>query len=711
MSIDVSKLKNRWAGVWNPTVIYHKNDIVQYRGSSYVCIKDIPERYAIAADTSVQTQHYFSVPPTVVLQTIEPKNTDYWLDMAPGMTFRRTWEPRTMYNVGDIVELGGDLFLCIKGNVRNTYVTDPEYWVTVFENADRDQRYVHAEFYNNQPIGWTRNNGDTHHISITNSYFYGYLGMDGNPYLCGMHYRGSGLGSNANNTAGANTWATPGFSFVDWLISTDNGGTGPLTTPDGKAPKCIQWVHQAGDTTGTSGGNSLWLMNNGEVYSTGYNATGQLGIGNTTEWYHPVRVSNNDLTDWRGNDIPKSFNQTKMIKVTMSGPGYWNNGYNSCWSLGDDGTVWAWGRNNYGQLGLGPESGTTNGFGQAQTDQNRPRRMPQSYFDHKKIVDIMAAGGNFGYCFAVDEDEYLWAWGISLRGGLGLADAHADTGIGYGRTWTPQRISIDWRRHGGIKKLMTTSDTSGNYDRTYILDGNGFLWFAGQQYASGSTQFPQSTASSQTATPTIKFIRLERQWFGEHRIENFWALDNRDGNIVLREKGTGLTYTMGGNQEGQLGISTNSRYYDSNYNVFPSLVQGVRYVRDCINSSTNYTEGGVTIIAITDDGEAWTRGWNNQASGSIGYAGSSYVDSYEAEYETSYNTWQRVLMPPGEYCTGVAGWGPNGTYDGAMYRTAGGGVMICGTDGSGVSQQLQGHFHSRTFNTNYHWYTMHTILG
>ncbi len=710
MSIDISKLKNRWAGVWNPTVIYKVNDIVQYRGSSYVCIQDIPERYVVAGETGVSTNYYTYTPPTVVLKTIDPKDTDYWLDMAPGMTFRKTWEPRTRYNVGDIVELAGDLYICINGNVKNTYVTDSTYWTKVFESGDRDQRYVCADLWNQQPLGWTRNNGDSHWGNSGCGYMYGFLGYDGNVYLGGMHYRGAGTGSNAANAAGASNWSTPCFSFVDWLNSTQNGGTGRLTTPDGEAPKCIQWIHQGGDTTAASGGNSLFLMNNGEVYSTGYNGTGQLGIGNTTEWYHPVRVSNTKLTDWRGNIIPRNFDETKIVKVTMSGVGFWNNGYNSCYALGDDGTVWVWGRNDRGQLGLGPESGTTNGFGLARTDQTRPERLPQSFFNHRKIVDIMACGGNSSLVFAIDEDEYLWAWGISIRGGTGLADTHVDTGYTIGKQHTPQQIGIDWKRNGGIKKIMMSSD-SGNYERTWLLDGNGFLWFAGEIYSNGLNQTAQGTNSGTTSMQTTKFTRLERHWFGEHYIENFWALDNRDGNIILREKGTGLTYIIGGNQEGQLGMSINHKYYDSSWNIFPSLIHGVRYLRDVINSSNNYVDAGTTIVALTDDGEVWTRGYNNHGSGSIGYSGSSWVGTGEAEYETSSNTWQRSLLPPGEYCTGLAAFGPTSSGDGVIYRLATGGIMICGTDGTANSQQMQGHIHSRSFSTLYHWYTMHSYPG
>lgn len=709
MSIDISKLKNRWMGTWNPSVIYEKNDVVQYRNSSYVCIKDIPSDYTVASETAVSTTFTYGVPPTVILKTIDPTDTEYWLDMAPGMSFKRTWAPRSTYNVGDMVELGGDIYVCIKGGVRNTYVRDTEYWTKIFENADKDYRYLHVEFYNGQPLGWTRNMGEAWHGGGTPSWFFGFLGHDGNCYQQGNRYRGSGMGQSANNAVGQAAWGTTGFSFVDWLISTDNGGTGPLTTPDGEAPRCIQWVHQGGDTTAASGGFSLWLMNNGEVYSSGYSAQGQQGVGDTTERYWPVRVNNSDTTDWWGNTISKSFNQTKIIKVAISGSGYYNQGANSCYALGDNGTVWSWGYNDVGQLGLGPEQTTTNSVGQARTNQTRPRMIPASYFDHKRIVDIMCGGGNRSFAFAIDEDEYLWAWGVNIRGGLGLSDRHVDTGFTQGQQFTPVRVSIDWKQHGGIKKLMLGS-TVGNWEHTYILDGNGYLWFAGEHSNNGSSQIYSVTNSATTGERTTKFVRLDKNWFAEHKIENFWLLGGTDHNVLIREKGTGLTYIWGGNEEGQLGSSTGQRPANSSYVVFPQIVREVRYVKEAVNTSTNYASGGTTVLVVTDDGEVWGKGYNNVGSLGIGFAGSSYPGVEEIEDNGSNNQWLRIPVPSGEYITSVCGWGTDNTGDGAMWRSSGGGVMVSGTDGT-TAHMLQGHLNPRFISSTYHWYSIHSIVG
>ena len=80
--------------------------------------------------------------------------------------------------------------------------------------------------------------------------------------------------------------------------------TGHMVTPDGESPKCIQWC--------TGHNFSIWLMNNGEVFTSGYNGHYQLGYNegsstNTTNRSYTNRVSASDTVDWLGDTIPVSY--------------------------------------------------------------------------------------------------------------------------------------------------------------------------------------------------------------------------------------------------------------------------------------------------------------------------------------------------------------------------------------------------------------------
>ena len=68
---------------------------------------------------------------------------------------------------------------------------------------------------------------------------------------------------------------------------------------------------------------------NGTLWTWGRNSTGQLGLGNVTNYYSPKQVG--ALTTWS--------------KVS--------NGYQSLLAIKTDGTFWSWGRNGFGVLGLG----------------------------------------------------------------------------------------------------------------------------------------------------------------------------------------------------------------------------------------------------------------------------------------------------------------------------------------------------------------------
>ena len=142
------------------------------------------------------------------------------------------------------------------------------------------------------------------------------------------------------------------------------------------------------------------LFSNGEYYNWGYNAAGQLGDGSITNSSVPIRVG-----------LPGPVRQ---VFQGGSGP---KNGQTI--AILRDGSIWAWGDNDRGQLGIG-----------TQIDSGVP--VPVHVPKNVTFVEVNS-GGYASY--AIDSTGRLWAWGDNASGQLG-------TGSGTHRTTVPVDVGI-----------------------------------------------------------------------------------------------------------------------------------------------------------------------------------------------------------------------------------------------------------------------------
>lgn len=135
-----------------------------------------------------------------------------------------------------------------------------------------------------------------------------------------------------------NHWLTlAGGAYHTLAIKTDgslwawganvNGSLGDGTNTTRKTP--VQIGNGKRWTSVSAGSHSLALQADGSLWAWGYNANGELGDGSTLNKNTPVQIGTDH--DW--------------VSVEA--------GSNSSFGLKSDGSLWAWGRNDYGQLGTG----------------------------------------------------------------------------------------------------------------------------------------------------------------------------------------------------------------------------------------------------------------------------------------------------------------------------------------------------------------------
>ena len=175
------------------------------------------------------------------------------------------------------------------------------------------------------------------------------------------------------------------------------------------------------------------VKTDGTLWSWGENSIGQLGLGDTTNRSSPVQVG--ALTDWTNVKINKSEH---VIAIKLNG------------------TLWSWGRNDYGQLGLGDIT---------------PRSSPVqvgALTDWSKVN----TDGVGVYSFAIKTDGTLWSWGYNGVGTLGLGDT------------TDRSSPVQ------VGSLSNWSNVSTGYYNTFAVKADGTLWSWGDStdgHASGSS--------------------------------------------------------------------------------------------------------------------------------------------------------------------------------------------------------------------------------
>ena len=369
---------------------------------------------------------------------------------------------------------------------------------------------------------------------------------------------------------------------------------------------------------------SVILKEDGTVWATGRNDYGQLGNGTTTNSNKPVQVK-----------IDENTYLTNIRKISAT---------DTCVvALATNGEVYAWGRNNYRQLGQGD---TTNCLYAKKVKTEDGTGYIQN------IIDVIANNSNTVY---LDKNGGLYICGRSSSGiflektasskgvtYLGPKNAIKITGgyINVGLiTTTGKAVAWGQNDYGTFGAGNTsTKETVVAYDVNdfkIACYGSIVLKEDGKAYAAGKNSYGQLGIGNTTNTSTLTQISIDTN----SKIK--YIAPGGDTSAVMTSDGT--VYETGYNYYGVLsnGTTTNSsKFMPLLNNDGSSVTDGFIIPEKIIDSSTDFYP---TIFSIIKkDGTVWTSGNN-----SYGQLGNS--TNINSKYLTQTGTTNVELNAKNEY--------------------------------------------------------------
>ena len=217
-------------------------------------------------------------------------------------------------------------------------------------------------------------------------------------------------------------------------------------------------------------------------------------------------------------------------------------------AIRDDGTVWAWGSNGYGQLG----DGTTATY----------KKIPVQV---SGLMDVTAIAGGEAHTVALKSDDTVWTWGKNNKGQLGDGST-----VSYSKT--PVQVS-------GLTSVIEIASV---FNHTIALKSNSTVWTWGDN---GEGQLGDGTTTYRS-TP----VQVSGLSDATAIAAGYWH------SISLKSDGT--AWAWGYNFYGQLGDGTKT---DSNT---PVQVSGLNNVIAIAGRSRS-------TAALKSDGTVWSWGSNS----------------------------------------------------------------------------------------------------
>lgn len=308
---------------------------------------------------------------------------------------------------------------------------------------------------------------------------------------------------------------------------------------------------------------TLALTSEGTVYAWGQNYQGMLGNGTTTGSSTPVQVKGVG-----GTGVLSGISQVEAAgEFSMA--------------LSTTGTVYAWGRNVEGQLGIGATSANST-----------------------TPVQVVAGAQGSGNLSNVTSIEAGWSHGLALVGGQVFAwGDNADGKLGDGTTTTrsaPVRV-LTGAQADGSGNLSNITQISAGFHFSLARTNSGTLYTWG---GNGQGQLGIGTSTGNSAT-AVEVTAGAQSGSGSFTGATFIS-SNGAASVALTAAGM---YSWGSNIYGQIGDGTTTTA------TAPTRVLGGAQGGTYLSDVTLVSAGNFQVVAVTTSG---VYSWGDNSEGQLG---------------------------------------------------------------------------------------------
>jgi len=303
------------------------------------------------------------------------------------------------------------------------------------------------------------------------------------------------------------------------------------------------------------------------------------GIEDNGTQYAPVPVNEGGVIDYSielfnpggERDIP--FTEPIEFTDIWSGADYGI-------ARAENGDIYVWGRNNYGQLGLGDAS-------------NRTSLTKNSTLSALDIVEVWCGGGSsYGYNIALTSDGDVYVWGCNRYGELGLGYVTNNTSVvpRYGIATPTQNPKLS-----GLDIMEVLCEGYGNYSNNFAFTANGDVYVWGRNNNSVLGLGTTAITSMPTLNEVLSELDIE-DWQYKH-------------DHVIATTTDGDVYVWGNNANGKLWTGNTTAL------TVPTLNEDLADLRFIPPVSSMWVGNSYTI-ARTTDGDIYV--WGQNSYGQLG---------------------------------------------------------------------------------------------